>query len=87
MKYLRSIGALLLAGSAICFIISVERYLTAVRTAKAIMAQIDGVEFESVAVPIETTVCGLVGVVFLVAGFRLLFESFRNRPPANEMLS
>ena len=77
MKQLRIIGIFLVACSAICFIIAVERYLTAVRTGKQIAAALEGVEFESVATPIETTVCGLFGIALFVAGARLLFQSVR----------
>jgi hypothetical protein len=88
MKLLRSIGALMLACSAICLIIAIQKYVNAVTTAKAIAEAIDGVEFESVALPIETKVCGLAGVVLLVSGVRLLFESFRRREkPVDGMLS
>ncbi len=75
MKSFRTTGLFLLACSGLCFIIAVERYMTAVRTGEAIAAAMKGVEFETVSMPIETKVCGLVGIALLVAGVRVLFES------------
>ena len=77
MKSQRSIGIFLLACSAICLTIAIQNYISEVQTAKAIADLIEEVEFESVRMPIETIVCGLVGIMLLVAGARLLFESMR----------
>lgn len=86
MKLRRPIGLLLLACSALCFVIATDTYLTDVRTGKAVMAALKGVKFESVPIPIETTVCGLVGIAMLVAGVRLLFESFRRSKAKDGLL-
>lgn len=83
MHQLRSIGAFTLACSLICFIIAFERYQSAVRSAKAIAAAIDGVEFESTRLPTVSVVAGLAGVALLVAGVRLLFESRRAHKAEN----
>jgi ABC-type Fe3+-siderophore transport system permease subunit len=86
MKQLRTIGIFLVACSALCFIIAIERYLTAVRTGKQIAATLKGVEFESVSTPLATIVCGVVGVALFVAGVRLLFESVRRSKVDDGML-
>ena len=77
----------MLACSAICLIIAIQKHVNAVTTAKTIADSIDGVEFESVAMPIETKVCGLAGVILLVAGVKMLFESRQNRNPADGLLT
>jgi len=77
MRHLRSTGIFAVACPVICFIIAIERYVSKVTTAKAIADQIEGFEFESVATPIETMVAGLAGVVLLIIGLRLTFESLR----------
>lgn len=86
MKSLRTAGFFLLACSALCFIIAIERYLTEVRTGKQIAAALKEIEFESVSIPIETTVCGLVGISLFVAGARLLFDSVRKSRPNDGLL-
>lgn len=78
MKQIRTISLFILACSVLCFVIAIERYLSAVRTGKEIAAALEGIEYESVRVPIETTVCGLAGVVLLVTGAKLLFDSVFN---------
>ena len=77
MVSIRTIAIFLIACSAILFVIAVQKYYNAVATAKAVADQIEGIEFESTALPIETSVCGFAGVMLLVAGLRLLFESRR----------
>jgi len=79
MVSLRTIAVFLIACSAIMFVIAYQKYYNAIETAKAIAGQIEGVEFESVGVPIETSVCGFVGVLLLVAGAKLLLASVRKR--------
>ena len=79
MVSIRTIAIFLIACSAIMFVIAFQKYYNAVETAKAIAGQIEGVEFEAVGMPVETSVCGFVGVLLLVAGARLLFESGRRR--------
>ena len=75
MNPFRSTGLFLLACSAICLIIAIERYQSAVLTAKTIAEQLDGIEFESVGVPLVSIVMGFVAVVLFAAGIRLVFES------------
>ena len=75
----QTIAIFLIACSAILFVIAVQKYYNTVATAKAIADRIQGVEFESAAIPIETCVCGFAGVMLLVAGVMLLFESRRHR--------
>jgi len=79
MISMRTIAIFLIACSAILFVIAVQKYYNAVATAKAIAERIEGVEFESAGLPVETSVCGLAGVMLLVAGVALLFESRRQR--------
>ena len=79
MKQRTSIGAFLIACSAICLIIAIERYYSALATAKQVAEMLEGVEFESVGIPIESIVCGLAGGVMLVAGVILIAE--RNHEP------
>ena len=74
----RTIAIFLIACSAILFVIAVQKYYNTVATAKAIAERIQGVEFESAALPIQTSVCGLAGVMLLVAGVTLLFGSRRH---------
>lgn len=87
MKSVRTIGVFLIACSALCFIMAWERYRAAVREGQAIAEALGGVEFESVSVPLESIVGALIGVVLLVAGARLLVESFlRRSAPDGELL-
>ncbi len=81
-----STAVFLLACSAICLIVAIERYQSAVFTAKAIAAQLDGVEFESAGIPLISLVMGFVSVVFCVAGIRLLFDNRRSGNSAEGML-
>ena len=73
----RTVAVFVIASAALCLTIAVERYYATVRTAKAVAEQIRGFEIDSVGIPRETIVCGLAGIVLLVAGANLLFESFR----------
>jgi len=87
MVSIRTIAVFLIACSAILFVIAFQKYYNTVLTAQAIAEQIEGIEFESVGVPIETGVCGFVGVLLLVAGVKLLLDSRggnagENEPPA-----
>ena len=79
MVSMRTIAIFLIACSAILFVIAVQKYYSAIATAQAIAERIEEIEFESAGLPIETTVCGLAGVMLLVAGLRLLYESRRQR--------
>ena len=79
MVSLRTIAIFLIACSAILFVIAVQKYYNTIATAKAVADRIQGVEFESAAMPIETSVCGFAGVMLLVAGVTLFFESRRQR--------
>lgn len=72
MNQLRSVGAFMIAASILCFLMAYERHATHVATAKAVMEQLDGIEFESVAYPVETYVCAFIGMVLLVAGVRCI---------------
>ena len=75
MVSMRTIAIFLIACAAILFAIAIQKYYSAVETAKAVADQIQGVEFDSVALPIESNVCGFIGILMLVAGTKLLFES------------
>ena len=85
MKSHRTLGAFMIACAAICIIIAVQTYTNAVTTASAIAELIDGVEFESVEPPLVSYVTGICGVVLLVAGARVLFESTR-KPKTDGLL-
>ena len=85
MIALRTIAIFMIACSAICFAIAFERYYSAVATAKAIADRIEGVEYVAVKMPRASYVCGFTGVVLLIAGLRLLFES-RHRVSSNDAL-
>ena len=88
MRQLRSVGTFLIVGSALCFIMAYERYATKLRTAQAIADSIEGVELESVSLPIETTVVGLIGVGLLVAGLKCVFNAFQEpKKEPGELLS
>ena len=71
----RTVGIFMIACAAICLTIAIERYYSAVATAKAIAERLEGIEFASVEPPRVSYVCGFTGVILLVAGLRLLFES------------
>lgn len=75
MISMRTIAVFLIACSAILITIAIQKYSNAVATAKAVAEHLQGIELESVTMPIETTVCGFAGILMLVAGVRLLFES------------
>ena len=79
MISVRTIGVFLIACAAICLTIAAERYYSAVQTATAIAEQIEGVEFESASLPTVSIVCGLVGIVMLVAGVRLLIDALSRK--------
>jgi len=72
MKKRTSTGGFLIACSGVCLIIAVERYYSALATAKQVAEMLEGVEFESVGIPIESTVCALAGGAMLVAGVILI---------------
>lgn len=86
MKPLRSTGLFLLACSAICLIVAIQKYQSAVATAEKIAEQLEGIEFESVGIPQVSMVMGFIGAVFLVAGIRLLFDSSQSKPQSDDML-
>lgn len=86
MKTSRSAGLFLLACAAICLIVAIQKYQSAVTTAKRIAEQFDGMEFESVATPQVSVVMGFVGAVLLVAGIRLLFEVPQPNPPTDDLI-
>ena len=79
----RTIGIFLIAAGAILFTVAMERYNSAVTTAKAIADQIEGMEFESVGMPLVSSVCGLAAIVLLVAGAKVLFDSRHLDKPKN----
>lgn len=83
----RTIGVFMIGCGAILLTIAFERYYSVVQTAKAIAEQIEGVEFESVAMPTVSAVCGFAGVVLLAAGLRMLFESRHANKPDDGLLS
>jgi uncharacterized membrane protein len=86
MKPLRSTGVFLICCSAICLIVAVERYQSAVVTGRKIADQLEGIEFESVGIPLVSTVMGFVAIVFLVAGIRLLLESRKSKIQTEPLL-
>lgn len=87
MKSVRTLGVFLVACSALCFIMAWDRYQSAIREGKAIAEALKGIEFESVSAPVESIVGGLIGVVLLVAGARLIFDSIAQRKTVdNELL-
>ena len=75
MVSMRTIAVFLIACSAILLTIAVQKYLNAVETAEAIAEHLEGIEFESVSLPIESSVCGFFAILMFAAGVRLLFES------------
>lgn len=82
----RTVGIFLIACGAILLTVALERYYSAVETAKAIADQLEGIEFNSVAMPWESSVCGLAAIVLLVAGARTLFESRHLDKPKDDGL-
>ena len=89
MVSMRTIAVFLIACSAILLTIAIQKYLNAVETAEAIAEHLEGIEFESVSLPIESSVCGFVAVLMFVAGVRLLFESRHgkgNQPKESSLL-
>lgn len=70
MKHLRSIGAFMVGCGILCLVVAYDKYVTAEATAKAVTERLEGVEFEAVGVPIESTVAGFIGVTLLVAGIQ-----------------
>jgi hypothetical protein len=87
MKQLRSVGAFMIVCSILCFVVAYDRYQTNLVTAKALMNLdgFDGVEFDSVSVPMETYIAGFAGVVLLVGGFRcfLTWRSIQKQSEGN----
>ena len=77
MKSERSIGIFILVGGLFCLTIAVDKYYSAMKTAKELSKMMPGFELESVAIPTETIVCGAVGVMLLVAGVILIAKSFQ----------
>ena len=86
MKPLRTTGIFLICCGVICLIIAIERFQSAVLTARKVTEQLEGVEFDSVGIPLQTTVTGFAAVVFFVAGVRLLWESRGSKGKAEAML-
>ncbi|MGB1928107.1 MAG: hypothetical protein ACPHO8_02285 [Mariniblastus sp.] len=86
MKQHRTIGVFLLGCAVICFLIAWERYYSAVQTAQEIARAITEIEYESVSMPIETTVSGLLGVALAVAGIVLITEYVRGKSKPDDLL-
>ena len=86
MNQHRSIGVFAIACASICFIIAVERYYSAVATAKEFANRIEGVDFVSAGVPNATYLAGFAGVVLLVVGVMLLFEAWRKHSNRDELI-
>jgi putative Mn2+ efflux pump MntP len=84
MKQLRTIGVFALACSAICFIIAIERYYSAVKTAEEVAERM-GLELESIGTPTESLVSGFASVLLLIIGTRLVFESIQ-KPKDAELI-
>ena len=84
MVSMRTIAVFLIACSAILMTIAVQKYINAVETAKAIAERIPGMEFDSVSLPIESSVCGFFAILMFAAGVRLLFESRHQSNQAKE---
>lgn len=82
MVSFRTLGVFMIACGALLLTVAIERYYSAVQTAKAIAERLDGIEFESVALPNVSMVCGFAGVMLLIAGARMLFESRHSSEPA-----
>lgn len=74
----------MIACGAICLTIAFERYYSAVQTAKAFADLFEGIEFSSVSIPMVSKVCGVAGVVMLVAGILLLFDTFKGKSEQND---
>jgi len=79
MISIRTIGVFMIVCAAICLTIAIERYYSAIQTAEALAEILDGIEFESVSMPTVTKVCGFVGILLLVGGLRMLFDSLRGQ--------
>ena len=75
----RTIGVFLIACAGICVTIAIERYYSSVATAEAIAEQLEGVEFDSVSLPMVSKVCGFAGLVMLVAGGKLVVDSLTSK--------
>ena len=86
MKQHRTIGVFLLGCAVICFLITWERYHSAVQTAQEIARVITEIEYESVSTPIETTVSGLLGVALAVAGVVLIMEYIRGKNKPDDLI-
>jgi preprotein translocase subunit SecG len=86
MNRFKSTAIFLFACAAICLIIAIERYQSAVATAKTVASQLDGVEYEASGIPLVSTVTGFVAVMFFVAGIRLLLEGRKAKTSSDQML-
>jgi len=74
MKTQRSTGIFLIVCAALCGVIAYECYRRAVNAGQALAELIQGLELESVAIPIETKVASFFGVILLVAGVICVFS-------------
>jgi len=74
MRNSQRTGVFLIACAALCGVIAYECYRRAVVAGQAVAELIEGIEFESVAVPIETKVASFVGVTLIVAGLICVFN-------------
>lgn len=75
MNSLRSVGVLLVVCAGLSGLVAYECYRRADQAGKALAAQIDVFEFESVSIPIYTRVGAFVSVMLLVAGIRCLVNA------------
>ena len=77
MKSERSMGTFILVCSLFCLTIAVDNYYSALKSAEEVAKAMPWFELESVGIPIETIVCGAVGVMLLVTGLILIVKSFQ----------
>lgn len=84
MQSERSMGIFILVCALICLTIAVDKYYSAIATAKLAAEKMPGFQLESVAIPPVTMTCGAVGMMLMVTSVILIAKSFR--PAETQML-
>ena len=70
----------MLVGSLFSLTIAIDKYYSAIATAREIDQQLPEFKLDTVGIPTVSLVCGTLGVMLLVASVILIANSFR---PAN----
>lgn len=84
-KAQRVSGIFLLCCSAICLIIAINKRQNLIQTGSQV-AESMGLKLESTGLPFDLVVTVFIGIVFLVAGLRLIWDSRKKKNPDSPLI-